>query len=96
VAVEHGVYIAVTGPSYETPAEIRAFRTLGADAVGMSTIPEAIVARHMGIEVLGISCISNMAAGILPQPVTAEEVIETTSRVRDQFIALLEAIIGRL
>lgn len=96
VSVEHGVYIAVTGPSYETPAEIRAFRTLGADAVGMSTIPEAIVARHMGIEVLGISCISNMAAGILPQPVTAEEVIETTSRVRDQFIALLEAIIGRL
>ncbi len=96
VPVEHGVYIAVTGPSYETPAEIRAFRTMGADAVGMSTIPEAIVARHMGIEVLGISCISNMAAGILPQPVTAEEVIETTSRVRDQFIALLEGIIGRL
>ena len=96
VAVEHGVYVAVTGPSYETPAEIRAFRTLGADAVGMSTIPEAIVARHMEIDVLGISCISNMAAGILPQPVTAEEVIETTNRVRDQFIALLEGIIGRL
>jgi purine-nucleoside phosphorylase len=96
VAVEHGVYIAVTGASYETPAEIRAFRTLGADAVGMSTVPEAIVARHMEIEVLGISCISNMAAGILPQPVTAEEVIETTNRVRDQFIALLEGIIGRL
>jgi purine-nucleoside phosphorylase len=96
LAIEHGVYIAVTGPSYETPAEIRAFRTMGADAVGMSTVPEAIVARHMGIEVLGISCISNMAAGILPQPVTAEEVMETTSRVRDQFIALLEGIIGRL
>jgi purine-nucleoside phosphorylase len=96
VAVEHGVYIAVTGPSYETPAEIRAFRAWGADAVGMSTIPEVIVARHMGIEVLGISCISNMAAGILPQPVTADEVIETTSRVRDRFIALLEGIIGRL
>jgi purine-nucleoside phosphorylase len=96
VKVEHGVYIAVTGPSYETPAEIRAFRTLGADAVGMSTIPEAIVARHMGIEVLGISCISNMAAGILPQPLTEEEVIETTTRIRDQFIALLEGIIGRL
>jgi purine-nucleoside phosphorylase len=94
--VEHGVYIAVTGPSYETPAEIRAFRTLGADAVGMSTVPEAIVARHMGIEVLGISCISNMASGILPQPLTEEEVMETTSRVRDQFIALLEGIIGRL
>jgi len=93
--VEHGVYIAVTGPSYETPAEIRAFRTLGADAVGMSTVPEAIVARHMGIEVLGISCISNMAAGILPQPLTEEEVIETTGRVRGQFIGLLEGIIER-
>jgi purine-nucleoside phosphorylase len=67
LSLEHGVYIAVTGPSYETPAEIRAFRTMGADAVGMSTAPEAIVARHMGLEVLGISCISNMAAGILPQ-----------------------------
>ena len=94
--LEHGVYIAVTGPSYETPAEIRAFRTMGADAVGMSTVPEAIVARHMGIEVLGISCISNMAAGILPQPITAEEVIETTGRVREQFIALLEGILERL
>jgi purine-nucleoside phosphorylase len=96
VAVEHGVYIAVAGPSYETPAEIRAFRTLGADAVGMSTVPEAIVARHMGIEVLGLSCISNMAAGMLPQPLTEEEVIETTSRVRGQFIALLEGILDRL
>jgi purine-nucleoside phosphorylase len=94
--IEHGVYIAVTGPSYETPAEIRAFRAIGADAVGMSTVPEAIVARHMGIEVLGISCISNMAAGILPQPLTEEEVIETTGRVRGQFIALLEGIIERL
>ena len=94
--LEHGVYIAVTGPSYETPAEIRAFRTMGADAVGMSTVPEAIVARHMGIEVLGISCISNMAAGILPQPLTEEEVIETTGRVRGDFIALLEGIIERL
>jgi len=94
--VEHGVYIAVTGPSYETPAEIRAFRTLGADAVGMSTVQEAIVARHMGIEVLGISCISNMAAGILPQPLTEEEVIETTHRVRGEFIALLEGTIERL
>lgn len=96
LAIEHGVYVAVTGPSYETPAEIRAFRTWGADAVGMSTVPEAIVARHMGIEVLGISCISNMAAGILPQPLTEEEVIETTGRVRHQFIALLEGIIERL
>jgi purine-nucleoside phosphorylase len=94
--VEHGVYVAVSGPSYETPAEIRAFRVLGADAVGMSTVPEAIVARHMGMEVLGISCISNMAAGILPQPLTAEEVIDTTSRVRAQFIGLLEGVLGRL
>jgi purine-nucleoside phosphorylase len=96
LSIEHGVYIAVTGPSYETPAEIRAFRTLGADAVGMSTVPEAIVARHMGMEVLGISCISNMAAGILPQPLTAEEVIETTGRVRGQFIGLIEGILERL
>jgi purine-nucleoside phosphorylase len=94
--IEHGVYVAVTGPSYETPAEIRAFRTLGADAVGMSTVPEAIVARQMGLEVLGLSCISNMAAGILPQPLTEEEVIETTGRVRDQFIALLEGTLERL
>jgi purine-nucleoside phosphorylase len=94
--IQHGVYVAVTGPSYETPAEIRAFRALGADAVGMSTVPEAIVARHMGIEVLGISCISNMAAGILPQPLSEEEVIETTGRVRDEFIALLEGVIERL
>jgi purine-nucleoside phosphorylase len=94
--VEHGVYIAVSGPSYETPAEIRAFRVLGADAVGMSTVPEAIVARHMGMEVLGISCISNMAAGILPQLLTAEEVIDTTTRVRGQFIGLLEGVLGRL
>lgn len=94
--IEHGVYIAVTGPSYETPAEIRAFRVLGADAVGMSTVPEAIVARHMGIEVLGISCISNMASGILPQQLTEEEVIETTGRVRQSFIGLLEGIIERL
>jgi purine-nucleoside phosphorylase len=96
IPLEHGVYIAVTGPSYETPAEIRAFRTMGADAVGMSTVPEAIVARHMGLEVLGVSCISNMAAGILPQPLTEEEVIETTSRVRASFVALLEGVIERL
>ena len=95
-AVAHGVYVALLGPSYETPAEIRYLRTIGADAVGMSTVPEAIVARHMGIEVLGISCITNMAAGVLPQPLDHDEVMETARRVRGQFIALLEGIIGQL
>ena len=94
--VPHGVYVALLGPSYETPAEIRYLRTIGADAVGMSTVPEAIVARHMGIEVLGISCITNMAAGVLPQPLRHEEVMETARRVRGQFIALLEGIIEQL
>jgi len=94
--VAHGVYAAVHGPSFETPAEIRYLRTIGADAVGMSTVPEAIVARHMGIEVLGISCITNMAAGVLPQPVNHEEVIETGKRVAGQFVALVEGILARL
>ena len=94
--IGHGVYIAVHGPSYETPAEIRAFRTLGADAVGMSTVPEAIVARHMGVEVLGISCISNAAAGVLPQPLNHAEVMEVARRVRGVFGSLLEGIIARL
>jgi purine-nucleoside phosphorylase len=92
----HGVYAALTGPSYETPAEIRYLRTIGADAVGMSTAPEAIAARQMSVEVLGISCITNMAAGVLPQPLDHDEVMETTRRVRDRFAALLEGIIGRL
>ena len=96
LAVQHGVYIAVLGPSYETPAEIRAFRALGADAVGMSTAPEAIVLRHMGIEVLGISCITNAAAGVFPEPLHHSEVMETAQQVKGQFIALLEGIIGRL
>ena len=94
--LEEGVYVAVTGPSYETPAEIRAFRTMGADAVGMSTVPETIVARHMGMEVAGISCITNMAAGVLPEPLVHEEVIATTARVRDQFIALLTGLVTRV
>ena len=96
VPVSHGVYVAVHGPSYETPAEIRAFRSMGADAVGMSTVPEAIAARHAGMEVLGISCITNMAAGVLPQPLVHDEVMETARRVRGSVISLLEAIIGRL
>jgi purine-nucleoside phosphorylase len=96
VPLARGVYVAVHGPSYETPAEIRAFRTLGADAVGMSTVPEAIVARHMGMEVLGISCITNPAAGVLPQPLVHDEVMEVARRVRGEFSALLEAIVERL
>jgi purine-nucleoside phosphorylase len=95
VPVQHGIYIAVPGPSYETPAEIRAFRTLGADAVGMSTVPEAITARHMGLEVLGISCITNMAAGILPETLSHEEVFAIANRIKDAFTALLEGIIER-
>jgi purine-nucleoside phosphorylase len=96
IPVEHGVYIAVHGPSYETPAEIRFLRLIGGDAVGMSTVPEALAARHMGIEVLGLSCITNMAAGVLPQPLNHEEVLETARRVRGAFIGLLEGIIERL
>jgi purine-nucleoside phosphorylase len=94
--LKHGIYIAVHGPSYETPAEIRAFRTLGADAVGMSTVPEAIVARQMSMEVVGISCITNMAAGVLPEPLRHDDVMATAQRVRAEFSALLEGIIGRL
>ena len=91
--LSEGVYVAMLGPSYETPAEIRFLRAIGADLVGMSTVSEAIAARHLGIETLAISCVTNMAAGILDQPLTAEEVFETTARVRDEFTALLRAVI---
>jgi purine-nucleoside phosphorylase len=96
LTIAHGVYAAVHGPSYETPAEIRYLRTIGADAVGMSTVPEAIAARHMGLEVLAISCITNMAAGVLPQPLHHDEVMETARRVRGEFASLLEGVIDRI
>ena len=94
IPLRHGIYVAWHGPSYETPAEVRYLRTIGADAVGMSTVPEAIVARHMGIEVLGISCITNLAAGVLPQPLNHEEVLETAKRVHGKFVSLLTNIVG--
>jgi purine-nucleoside phosphorylase len=94
VEVRRGIYGALSGPSYETPAEIVLLRNLGADAVGMSTVPEAIVARHMGLEVLGISCITNMAAGVSDAPINHEEVMETGERVRATFTELLRRVIS--
>ncbi len=96
VTIRRGIYAALTGPSYETPAEIHMLRAFGADAVGMSTVPEAIVARHMGMKVLGISCITNMAAGISEEPINHDEVIETGQRVRSTFTKLLRKLIARL
>jgi purine-nucleoside phosphorylase len=93
ITLQKGVYAGVLGPSYETPAEIRMIRAVGGDAVGMSTVPEVIVARHAGIRVLGISCITNMAAGILPQPLSHAEVMETAERVKGDFIQLLHGIL---
>jgi purine-nucleoside phosphorylase len=91
--IQEGVYVGNTGPSYETPAEVRMLRTLGGDAVGMSTVPEVIIARHSGMKVLGISCISNMAAGILDQPLTHDEVMETTEMVKANFLQFVKTII---
>ena len=95
-ALEEGVYVSVPGPSYETPAEIRAFRTMGADLVGMSTVHETTAACHMGMEVLGISCVTNMAAGVKEQVLTAEEVMEIGKQVEQQFARLLARIVAAI
>src|SRR5579872_74777 len=94
--VHEGIYAGLLGPSYETPAEIRYLRTIGADLVGMSTIPEVIAARHMGMKVLAISCVTNMAAGILNKPLNHEEVLETGRRVQGDFVALLNAVLPEI
>ena len=96
IEMHEGVYAALSGPSYETPAEIRYLRTIGADLAGMSTVPEVIVARHMGIRCLAISCVTNLAAGISGQPLSHKEVLETGERVRGQFSALLAAVLPRI
>ena len=93
---QEGVYLGFMGPCYETAAEIRAFAGVGADAVGMSTVPEVVVARHGGMRVLGVSCITNMAAGILDQPLNHAEVTETANRVKGQFRALLDAVVEKM
>jgi purine-nucleoside phosphorylase len=96
LSLEEGVYVAMPGPTYETPAEVRMLQILGADATGMSTVPEVVVARHMGARVIGISCITNQAAGITGHELSHEEVTETANRVRTTFEALLDAILARL
>jgi purine-nucleoside phosphorylase len=96
IGLYEGIYAALPGPSYETPAEIRYLRTIGADLVGMSTAPEVIAARHSRIRVLGISCVTNAAAGILDQPLDHKEVLETAERVKSQFITLLKSVIPRI
>jgi purine-nucleoside phosphorylase len=96
IPLQRGIYAGVHGPSFETPAEIRAFRTMGANAVGMSTVPEVICLNQMGVGVVGISCITNMAAGVQKQPLSHKEVMETTARVKDQFVRLLGALVAAL
>jgi len=94
--VQEGVYLGNTGPTYETPAEVRMARIMGGDAVGMSTVPEVIVANHAGLKVLGISCISNMAAGILDQPLNHEEVMETTEKVKADFLKFVKELVKQM
>jgi purine-nucleoside phosphorylase len=96
IGIDEGVYAALAGPSYETPAEIRYLRTIGVDLVGMSTVPEVIAARHSDMKVLGISCVTNAAAGILDQPLNHREVLETAARVKGDFVALLKAVLPRI
>ncbi|MHB8171955.1 MAG: purine-nucleoside phosphorylase [Thermincolia bacterium] len=95
-SLQRGVYVGLTGPSYETPAEIRYLSTIGADAVGMSTVPEVIVANHGGIRVLGISCITNMAAGILERKLDHSEVMETADRIKEKFLGLVRGVVREL
>lgn len=96
ISIQEGVYVGLTGPTYETPAEVRMARILGGDAVGMSTVTEVIVANHCSMRVLGISCITNMAAGILDQPLNHEEVIETTEKVKSMFLMYVKELTKNL
>jgi purine-nucleoside phosphorylase len=96
LTLKEGVYFGLSGPTYETPAEVRMFRLLGADALGMSTVPEVVSLNHMGLEVLGISCITNMAAGILPQKLDHAEVLETTRRIQKEFVQLIVGLVPEL
>jgi len=96
IDLQEGTYIMFTGPNYETPAEIRMCRILGGDAVGMSTVPEVMVANHCGMKVLGISCITNMAAGILDQPLNHHEVIDTAEKVKSKFVTLVKKVVSNI